>query len=417
MKYLKNKYCYEISLILCGMIWLLMVNFLLQISNQTYVFPDSESYLAAAKNVYLQHKSDAIRPLLIAAINGFSLLFSTKIDLFYLWNIVLNSVFWIFSIVLIFNIIAKIRTRKSAFIFSLIYMVSIGSTVLVFHVLSEIIFTFFLIATVYFIQKFLETKHLKYLAISLSILILSVLIKPVSKVLILIMIVLFFFQFIKVLKSKWVFFIIFCTSLLMAHTVNMKKNYGDFTITYIDSFTYYNYLGTRADCLKNGTEFKQCDNKRHTYFNTFSLTESKKVASNDIKEQLSSNTFNFVKAYFINVYKNSTGGCGYLGVISNKSNTYYFEKMVLLFKVLSKIQNIAFSILGFSLSLYFLAKKPRHITFVKLVAVITLYIMTLSAISSDQGDRFHVVIFPLVLILIAEFRTKKITPISEPLQK
>jgi hypothetical protein len=197
----------------------------------------------------------------------------------------------------------------------------------------------------------------------------------------------------------------------------MKKNYGDFTITYIDAFTYYNYLGTRADCLKNGTEFKQCDNKRHTYFNAFSLTESKKVASNDIKEQLSNNTFNFVKAYFINIYKNSTGGCGYLGVISNKNNTCYFEKMVLLFKVLAKIQNIVFSILGFFLSLYFLVKKPRHIHFMKLVGVITLYIILLSAISSDQGDRFHVVIYPLVLILISGFWARKITPISEPLQK
>jgi hypothetical protein len=203
----------------------------------------------------------------------------------------------------------------------------------------------------------------------------------------------------------------------MVHIVNMKKNYSDFTITYIDAFTYYNYLGTRADCLKNGTEFKQCDNKRHAYFNTFSLTESKKVASNDIKEQLSNNTFNFVKAYFINVYKNSTGGCGYLGVISNKNNTSYFEKTVLLFKVLAKIQNIVFSILGLLLSIYFLSKKPRHIDFVKLVAVVILYIMLLSAISSDQGDRFHVVIFPLVLILVAEFRARKITPISEPLQK
>lgn len=399
------------------MIWLSVVCFLLQIYYQTYIFPDSESYLTASNNLYLNHKSDAIRPILIAGINGFPLLFTTKNTIFFLWNIVVNGISWFFCILLIFKIISKIINRKSAFVFSLIYMTSIGTTILIFNVLSEIIFVLFLMISLFFIQKYLLTNRLKYLAISFSILIASILIKPISLILIIIFIVLFFFQFSKILKSKWSSLIIVSISLLLIHLINMKKNYGDYTISYIDAFTYYNYLGTRADCLKNGKEFIQCDNERHKYFNTFSLTESKKVAFNDIKYQLSNNTIDFVKAYSINIYKNSTGGCVYLSEIENKNKTNNFKKVVIIFKILAKIQNVVFSILGFLLSFYFLINGVRQINFIKITAVVILYILLLSAISSEQGDRFHLVIYPFVLILTAKFLVNNIKLFSEPLQK
>jgi hypothetical protein len=42
---------------------------------------------------------------------------------------------------------------------------------------------------------------------------------------------------------------------------SMQKTYGRFTLTYIDTITYYNYLGTRAENLRleENYDFKNVD--------------------------------------------------------------------------------------------------------------------------------------------------------------
>ena len=61
--------------------------------------------------------------------------------------------------------------------------------------------------------------------------------------------------------------------------------------------------------------------------------------------------------------------------------------------------------------------KQRKATF--FVAFFILYIIILSGISCGQGDRFHLVTFPFVILLLAKFlsETKLFKPFFEPLQK
>ena len=56
-------------------------------------------------------------------------------------------------------------------------------------------------------------------------------------------------------------------------------------------------------------------------------------------------------------------------------------------------------------------------TFFLIVSFFILYVVGTTGISSDQGDRFHIIIYPLVLILLANFYQKLIKPPSEPLHK
>ena len=84
--------------------------------------------------------------------------------------------------------------------------------------------------------------------------------------------------------------------------------------------------------------------------------------------------------------------------------------------VKTKIQNCIFTCLGILMSIYFLIKK-RSKLLIKIISFVILYVVAISAISSDQGDRFHIVIYPLILILTASFLSNKTKHFSEPLQK
>lgn len=403
MKLFSVKYKYQLILVVIGLIWTGLLNYILQIKLQTFIFPDSESYLLASENLYLFHKTDNIRPSLIAAINGFPLLFGfSKIALF-AWNTFVNLIAWFAIVVLIYQIVSKFTTQKIAFFSALVYLFSVGSFIIIFQVLSETVFAFVLLLSLYYFQKYFRNKKEKYISIGISLLILSVLIKPVSLGLVLILLLIFFFKLKKIVFQKWSLPIYFSLVVLVFHMYSMKKTYGDFTISYIDSFTYYNYLGTRADCLKNNTQFVQCNNARYLYFNTLSLSEGKKAAFDDMKNQIATNNVNLLKAYFTNIFFNTWRGSGYFYEFKNVNQTSYFETAKTLFRGISKLQNIFYTLFGVIVSIYFLTRNRKEINFIKIVSLFVIYIFLVSGISSDQGDRFHIVFYPFVIILGAAY--------------
>ena len=99
-----------------------------------------------------------------------------------------------------------------------------------FHLLTEPIFTFFLLLIVYFFREFEVTKNNKFLSFAIALLLLSLLIKPILKFFILIVIIFYFKNIFKVLKSKFSIIIYIATSLVFLQMYSIKKTYGDFTI-------------------------------------------------------------------------------------------------------------------------------------------------------------------------------------------
>ena len=241
-------------------------------------------------------------------------------------------------------------------------------------------------------------------------------IKPLSLGLFFVIVIRFYSQWKSIFFSKYSLFIYTAFFLLFFQMNSLKKQYGNFTVSYIDSFTYYNYLGTRAYCLQNNTDYNQGINARVDLFSNLTDSIQKKVASEDLKLQLKTNKVNLIKAYGINLVTNATKGSASVFGCENILKTRYFNYSHYFFKVISKLQNIIFTLLGFLLASYFLIQKRGEI-YDKMISFVIFYIIFVSAISSDQGDRFHIVIYPLILILFAKFISKKITPFSEPLQK
>lgn len=408
MEKLLQKYQFQFYLVIIGIIWLLLLNFFLQIFQQNYIYADTESYIKASEDFYFLHRPNEIRPSLIAAINGLPFLFGfTKSSLF-LWNTILNFILWLATVLLIYSFCSKIVNSKKAFCIALVYVFTLGSLLIVFEFLSEPLFSFFLLVPLILFQKYDNTKRIAFLSIGLSMLIISMLIKPASLLLFIGVCFLFGFKIlVKVFQNKSSIAIYISIIIVFAHLQSMKTNYGNYTLSYIDAFTYYNYLGTKADCYKQGTKYEQCNNNRYTYFNKFSLPEGKKVAYKDIKYQITENTFNFFKAYISNIIGNSFGGSGYFYAFENKGKLGNFETYKTIFRGISKVQCLLYSLSGVLLSIYYIFKKKTNKT-IKIISFSILYIIGISAISSDQGDRFHIVIYPLILILIAEFISKKV---------
>ena len=215
------------------------------------------------------------------------------------------------------------------------------------------------------------------------------------------------------------FFLYGSVLMILIQVVGMRVQYGDFTISYIDGVTYHNYLCSKADCFKNGKEYSQMNNPRAEFLFSLDFTDQKKVALEDFKNQIKTNFPNLVKAYFSDVAENSKSGNSCIEDLKNYNNKVDFSFWKAFVFDITKWQNRLFTLLGIVLSGFFLFKGFKNEKAYFLVAFFITYIIVLSGISCGQGDRFHLVTFPFVILLLALFlsKSKKFIPFFEPLQK
>jgi hypothetical protein len=207
--------------------------------------------------------------------------------------------------------------------------------------------------------------------------------------------------------------------MIIIQCAGMKYQFGNFTISYIDSVTYYGYIGSKAMCIKNGKEYSQLGNPRADYQFSQEATEQKRLASTDFKYQLQHNTLNLIKAYISDVRENTVSGNSCIDECNNLKSRSGFDFWKELFSDLSKWQNRFYTLLAIVLAMFFLLKtykKPDLLTF---VSFFIMYIIVLSGISCGQGDRFHLVTFPFMFLLLAKYLSNMnyFKQSSEPLQK
>ena len=126
--------------------------------------------------------------------------------------------------------------------------------------------------------------------------------------------------------------------LCIVQAAGLKYQFGDFTISYIDNVTFHNYLFSKADCYRKGIEYKQLGNPRAEYLFTKNVHEQKKIAKQDILEQIQHNKVNVVKAYFHNFTWNSLSGNIVIKSYSNLSNSTSYSKIQRILYWISKYQ-------------------------------------------------------------------------------
>jgi hypothetical protein len=207
--------------------------------------------------------------------------------------------------------------------------------------------------------------------------------------------------------------------MITIQVVGMKVQYGDFTISYIDGVTYHNYLFSKAECFKNGKEYSQINNARADYLFSLSFPNQKKIAFEDAKRQIRTNFPNVIKAFADDIEDNTVSGNACIKDLINyekKDNFLFWKSFVF---DITKWQNRVFTLLAILLSAYFLWKYYRKDRLYFYIAFFITYTIVLSGVSCGQGDRFHLVTFPFVILLLAKFLTDRngLKPSSEQLQK
>ncbi len=414
-----QKYRYSLLLVLIGLLWLEVLNVLLQLDRQTLLYPDASNYLESAQKMYLKFTGHYYRPMVMAFITGLPYLFGSSDAGILQWSLIVNVMCWLGTSLLLFQIAKDFLKTKVAFIVAILPFFIIGNAVLNYHLLTENIYTFFIVLAFYSLFRYFKTNNFWFLSFSLSLLLSSMLIKPGAKFLAILILLFFIKTLLKNHKAKAMILIYGSVLMILIQLVGMKVQYGDFTISYIDGVTYHNYLFSKADCFKNGKEYHQINNPRAEYLFSLLFTDQKRVAKEDAIHQIKTNFPNVVKAYFDNLLENTKSGNACVFDLENKrgSSDFTFWKTVAF--NLSKWQNRLFTVLGVLVSLYFVRKIFATKSLYALMALFVLYTIILSGISCGQGDRFHVVTFPIVFLLLAKalIETDRFKRFSALLQK
>ena len=418
MVFLK-KYKYHLLIIFLGLSYLEILNLLLQLDKQTLIYPDCSNYLESAQKMYLKFTGHYYRPMLMAFITGIPYLFGSSDAGILKWSFIVNVFCWLGTSIILFEILKHFVKEKVAFWFAILPFFILGNVFLNYHLLTENIFVFFIILAFYFLFQYYKTQKFWYLSLSLSLILLSMLIKPGAKFFGIVMLLFFVREILKNFKHKSMIFVYGSLLMIAIQVAGMKAQYGDFTISYIDGVTYHNYICSKAECFKNGKEYEQINNPRAEYLFGLDFTDQKKIALEDLKHQIRTNSSNLAKAYFSDVIENSKTGNACIEDLKNYENkTDFFFWKKLIFNI-TKWQNRVFTMLAVLLSALFLYRHFRKVSAYFFVALFITYIIVLSGISCGQGDRFHLVTFPFMILLLAKYlsETKRFKRFFEPLQK
>ncbi|MEN9322868.1 MAG: hypothetical protein RL699_648 [Bacteroidota bacterium] len=385
------------------MVWMSFLNALLQLSDQTFIYPDSFSYFDAATDLFVKLRGHCYRPIGMAFISGLPYVFGAKGTAIFGWSFYVNVFCWLASALVIFTMLRQQIAAKVSFLFALAFLLCVGPATICFHLLTENLYTFLVLLFLFFWARYLQSHRYLFLSIGLSVLLFSMLIKPGSKFLA-IGVFLFCIKIIytqRKAKSSW--FIYGSLGLIALQLIGMKVQFGNATLSYIDGITYHNYLCTKAVCYQEGVPYHQINNERAAYLHQFSLPERKVIAAADLKQQLTHNTLNLFKAYCANVWDNTISGSPYIQDCENRNQTAYFEGSKSFLFSVSKWQNRFFTSIGVILALLTMVRYKQAGKAAVMTSVVLLYTVILSGVSCSQGDRFHLVIYPFVLLLLGQW--------------
>jgi hypothetical protein len=399
-----SKLKYEYVLIFISLFSIFLINSLLSLYSQNDLCLDCENYLESAIYLFKNFEVHYYRPIGMSIIYGFPIMFGydSYLDL-YNYVIIINILFYIGIIIYFFKICSLFFDKKKSFYFSLLLITYFGISLHINELLSEIPFIFFILVAFYCLSKYYILNKTDYLFYANSIFLFTILIRPG----------IFYFAFgnfifyLLTIYKNWsikrILILIVPAFLILFQMIKMNEQYGNYTISYIDAVTYYNYLGSKSIGLKNNKILNQNSNKRADFIFNQTYKNQKNIAYQDLIYQIKNNTYYLVKAYIDDLEENTKTGTSRLQNLKNLKNEKYFDKKIKLFSEITEWQNKLTTLFGLLLALYFTITYNKHNKIVFVFVLYFIYIFFISGISSTQGDRFHIVFYPIVLLLLLFF--------------
>jgi hypothetical protein len=399
-----SKLKYEYVLIFISLFSIFLINSLLSLFSQNDLCLDCENYLESAIYLFKNFEVHYYRPIGMSIIYGFPIMFGydSYLDL-YNYVIIINILFYIGIIIYFFKICSLFFDKKKSFYFSLLLITYFGISLHINEILSEIAFIFFTLIAFYCLAKYYILNKTDYLFYAISLFLFTILIRPGIFYFAFGILILNLFTIYKNWSIKRILILIVPAFLILFQMIKMKEQYGNYTISYIDAVTYYNYLGSKSIGLKNNKILNQNSNKRADFIFNQTYKNQKNIAYQDLIYQIKNNTYYLVKAYIDDLEENTKTATSRLQNLKNIKNEKYFDEKIKLFSEITEWQNKLSTLFGLLLALYFTITYNKHNKIVFVFVLYFIYIFFISGISSTQGDRFHIVFYPIVLLLLLFF--------------
>lgn len=366
-----------------------------------FLFIDTYSYIEASRKLFLDAEPHFYRPFGIAFWHGLILLFNPSATLseFIYFAVIQNIILWLLGIQIFYKTLSLLINKHLAFFGSLVYVFSISLVVHLYILSSENIFIFIVIVISYLLVKFINSAKPAFIIYSVSLINLLTLIRPSIFYFALLssLILIGFLIYKKTVIRKSL--IVFCISILLVGTqfYSMGKHYDNYKLSYIDSYTWYIYLGSQSQF-----EYSQSDidisKNRYEEIGKIDYKEMAAISTDDMVHQLKDHPGIILKELLFNSYNNCNNCCGFIQTIyslrSNQSLDPFFIKI-------SHYQS-KFYLSVLVLSLLFLLTRIKKLPlFIFFAASFVLYNSILSGFSFGQGDRFFIISYPLIILIVA----------------
>lgn len=366
---------------------------------------DTHSYIDAAEKLYREHSPHRFRTLGYAALLGLPELVvsAPNQNVFITFGILLNVIAWILTLVFVFKTLSLFLNRKTAFAGAIVIMFSIGLLAQTFLVLTESITTLLISIVTYFLMKNERSKDYSYIVFATGFINLMVLFRPgfiyLSILFSLIAISIILWK--KLFRSKATLWLVLSLFLLSLQYVAMYRSYGKWTASFVDKIAWYYCLGAQSEAIARGEKFTDVHDERLALWQVDNPLEQARISSEDMKHQLKENTGIVLLRYTGNLIENSYGGSygiRALNACKPDASSLYKNSVEILFS-LTRLQNLLYIAL-LILSFFLMLKRRVSLSLWFLIVVIGYNFLT-SGMAVWQGDRFHIVLYPSILILFA----------------
>lgn len=383
-----------------GSLWLVdsLVGFSTVMFNSSFIPPDSTTYIEAADMLYNDFAPHHLRPLGYAFLLGLPNLF-IEMDThdYVIWSTVLNALAWLLMLLLCFKTLEHWFNRSVfPFILTCALFILFSYYGFIFLVLTEIFTALGLVAAVYLFSRSSKTQNSGYFLTGVSLLVFLVLIRPGLFYLAILAVLYAFIRYRgQALRNVWLSSALL---LLVVQCTWMKMTYGNFKPSYIDSVTWYLYTGAQIEAEITGQNTADVAAARHKEMHFMLNKERARLSSEDLKSKVLEHPSLVYKWIMKNHGENVHGGSyPYNGVKLNHPSAQQRDRAeVLLQATLQQNRNSQKFIFWLTLiSLLFIRKLTIPLLF---CAGTVWYISGTSSISFWQGDRFHMIFYPLLWI-------------------
>lgn len=347
--------------------------------------------------------------------------------------IILNVIFYLITACIIFKLLDSLQS-KWKFIIAVVYLLSPGIVAANFTTMSEPLFTLSICTFVLLTYYFLIKKTTQYFSASIFFLCFSMAVRPINYVLVVCVLIflcatvtfnfifkknVFSFRLKHILIAFFIFFLTYLLPILA-----MKKKYGAAEFTFNSNYVLYHYIGSFASSIPHSSQKIMYDSfhSKAKSIDVHTTTENKKwrqmneFYKHEWRSILAEKKKQLLVAWYLSLKGNARSGNVQLELAQSIVKKKQLTKALF---VISKLQNLSFHILFILLVLafplvYLKYKKEYNasVIFLLLLILQAAILIALSALSFWQGDRFGIVVYPLVLIALAitmnTIETKKI---------